>query len=128
MIGSAGGPVGTAMGIIAGVGVAIVGSLIGKKSKHEITAKRGSQAKKAIEPFIEEFEDKIYMSISSNINDVMDNIMEVLHSYMEDRRAYYEDMMESKERAADANYENKFDVSELNEHYAYLESKKEALK
>ena len=128
LIGSAGGPVGTAIGIIAGFGVAIVGSLIGKKAKHEITAKRGSQAKKAIEPFIEEFEDKIYMSISSNINDVMDNIMEVLHSYMEDRRAYYEDMMESKERAADANYENKFDVSELNEHYAYLESKKEALK
>jgi aspartate ammonia-lyase len=30
--------------------------------------------------------------------------------------------------AAVANHENKFDVAELNEHYAYLESKKEALK
>lgn len=128
LIGSAGGPVGTAIGIIAGVGVAIVGSLIGKKAKHEITAKRGSQAKKAIEPFIEEFQDKIYVSISSNINEVMDNIMDILHSYMEDRRTYYVDMMQAKERAADADHENKFDVAELNEHYAYLESKKEALK
>ena len=128
LIGSAGGPVGTAIGIIAGVGVAIVGSLLGKKAKNEITAKRGSQAKKAIEPFIEEFEDKIYVSISSNINEVMDNIMEVLRSYIEDRREYYEEMMQAKERAADAEHENKFDVAELNEHYAYLESKKEALK
>lgn len=128
LIGSAGGPVGTAIGIIAGVGVAIVGSLLGKKAKNEITAKRGSQAKKAIEPFIAEFEDKIYVSISSNINEVMDNIMEVLRSYMEDRRAYYQEMMQAKERAADAEHENKFDIAELNEHYAYLESKKEALK
>ena len=102
--------------------------MLGKKAKNEITAKRGSQAKKAIEPFIEEFEDKIYVSISSNINEVMDNIMEVLRSYIEDRREYYEEMMQAKERAADAEHENKFDVAELNEHYAYLESKKEALK
>lgn len=128
LIGSAGGPVGTAIGIIVGVGVAIVGSLIGKKVKHEITAKRGSQAKKAIDPFIEEFQDKIYVSISSNINEVMDNIMDVLHSYMKDRRAYYVDMMQKKERAADADHESKFDIAELNEHYAYLECKKEALK
>lgn len=128
LIGSAGGPIGTAIGIIAGVGVAIVGNLLGKKAKYEITAKRGLQAKKEIEPYIKEFEDKIYMSTSSNINDAMDNIMKVLHSYIEDRRAYYIDMMKDQERAADANYKNKFNVAELNEHYAYLESKKEVLK
>lgn len=128
LIGSAGGPVGTIIGIITSVGVAIVGSLLGKKAKKEITAKRGSQAKRAIEPFIEEFEEKIYNSISSNTNDVMDNIEEVLQSYMEDRRSYYESMMKDKEQAANADHENKFDVAELNEHYAYLESKKEALK
>jgi len=123
-----GGPVGAVVGAIVGIGVSIVGNLLGRGSKHAITAKRGSQAKKAIEPFIAEFEDKIYVSISSNINEVMDNIMEVLRSYMEDRRAYYEEMMQAKERAADAEHENKFDIAELNEHYAYLESKKEALK
>lgn len=123
-----GGPVGAVVGAIVGIGVSIVGNLLGKGSKQAITAKRGSQAKKAIEPFIEEFQDKIYVSISSNINEVMDNIMDVLHSYMEDRRAYYVEMMQAKERAADADHENKFDAAELNEHYAYLESKKEALK
>ena len=128
LIGSASGPVGAAIGCIVGVGVAIVGSLIGKKAKYEITAKRGFQAKKAIEPFIEEFENKIYVSISSNINDVMDNVTDVLHSYMEDRRAYYVEMMQARECAAEADHTNKFDVSELNEHYAYLESKKEILK
>lgn len=128
MIGSAGGPVGIAIGILAGVGVAIVGSLLGKKAKNEITAKRGSQAKKAIEPFIAEFEDKIYVSISSNINEVMVNIKEVLRSYMKDRKAYYEEMKQAKERAADAEHRSKFNIAELNEHYAYLESKKEALK
>lgn len=127
-LGSAGGPIGIAIGIVAGVGVGIVVGLIGKKTKQSITAKRGSQAKKAIEPLIEKFEEKIYMSISSNINDVMDNIIDVLHSYMEDRRAYYADMMQDKERAADEGHKNQFDVVELNEHYAYLESKKEALK
>lgn len=128
VIGSAAGPVGTVVGAIAGVGVAVAGSLLGKKAKHEITAKRGSQAKRAIEPFIEEFKDKIYVSISSNTNGVMDNITEVLQSYMEDRRNYYADMMRSKQQANDAEYRVDFDVSELNEYYAYLESKKEALK
>lgn len=128
MLGSAAGPVGTVVGLIAGLGVAIVGSMLGQTAKKEITAKRGFQAKKAIEPFIKEFEDKIYVSISSNTNEVMDNIKEVLHSYMEDRRAYYADMMQEKERAADADYQIKFDVAELNEHYAYLESKKVSLK
>lgn len=123
-----GGPVGAVVGAIVGIGVSIVGNLLGKGSKQAITAKRGSQAKKAIEPLIEEFEDKIYMSISSNINDVMDNIIDVLHSYMEDRKAYYADMMQDKERAADEGHKNQFDVVELNEHYDYLESKKEALK
>lgn len=128
LIGSAAGPVGIAIGIIAGVGVAFVGDLLAKKAKNKITAKRGSQAKKAIEPFIEKFENKIYVSISSNINEAMDNIKAILRSYMEDRSAYYEKMRQAKERAADAEHENKFDVSELNEHCAYLESKKEALK
>ena len=128
LVGSAAGPVGAAIGCIVGVGVAIVGSLIGKKAKYEITAKRGSQAKKAIEPFIEEFEDKIYVSISSNINDVMDDVMDLLQSYMEDRRAYYVEMTQVRECAAEADHKNKFDVAELNEHYAYLESKKEVLK
>ena len=128
LLGSVGGPVGTAIGLIVGVGVAIVGSLLGKKAKQEITAKRGSQTKKEIEPFIKEFEDKLYASISSNINDVMDNIKKVLYSYMEDRRAYYVDIMQAKERASDTDYKNKFDIAELKEHYTYLESKKEALK
>lgn len=128
VIGSAAGPVGTVVGIIAGIGVAVVGSLLGKKAKNEITAKRGAQAKRAIEPLIEEFQEKIYLSISSNTNTVMDDIAEVLQSYMEDRRTYYADMMRSKEQAADVEYQVGFDVSELNEHYAYLESKKEALK
>lgn len=127
LIGSVGGPVGAAIGFIAGVGVTIIGNLLGKKVKNEITARRSSQAKKEIEPFIKEFEDKIYVSISSNINEVMDNIIKVLCSYMDDRKAYYVDMMQKKELAADADHENKFDVAELNEHYAYLESKKEAL-
>ena len=123
-----GGPVGAIVGAVVGIGVSLVGNLLGKSSKQAITAKRGSQAKRAIEPFIEEFEEKIYNSISSNTNDVMDNIEEVLQSYMEDRRSYYESMMKDKEQAANADHENKFDVAELNEHYAYLESKKEALK
>lgn len=123
-----GGLVGAVVGAIVSIGVSIVGNLLGRGSKHAITAKRGSQAKKAIEPLIEEFQDKIYRSISSNINEVMDNIMDVLHSYMKDRRAYYADMKQAKERAADADHENKFDVAELNEHYAYLESIKETLK
>ena len=58
----------------------------------------------------------------------MDNVTDVLHSYMEDRRAYYVEMMQARECAAEADHTNKFDVSELNEHYAYLESKKEILK
>ena len=123
-----GGPVGAIVGAVVGIGVSLVGNLLGKGSKQAITAKRGSQAKRAIEPLIEEFEEKIYNSISSNTNDVMDNIEEVLQSYMEDRRSYYESMMKDKEQAANADHENKFDVAELNEHYAYLESKKEALK
>lgn len=128
-IGSAiGGPVGAAVGIIVGIGVSIVGNLLGSGSKHAITAKRGSQAKKAIDPFIAEFDNKIYLTISSNINEVMDNIKDILQSYMEDRKTYYVDMMKAKEQAAGANYENKYDVAELNVQYAYLESKKEALK
>lgn len=128
ILGSAAGPVGAVAGFLAGVGVAIVGGLIGKKTKHEITAKRGSQAKRAIEPFIEEFQDKIYSTISTNTNAVLDDTIDVLHTYMDDRRAYYDNMMCSKEQAADAAYQNKYDISELKEHYAYLESKKEALK
>ena len=123
-----GGPVGAIVGAVVGIGVSIVGNLLGKGSKHAITAKRGSQAKRAIEPFIEEFQEKIYVSISSNTNSVMEDIAEVLKTYMEDRRAYYEEMLRTKEQAADAGHQTSFDVNELNEHYAYLEGKKEALK
>lgn len=123
-----GGPVGAIVGAFVGIGVSIVANLIGKESEHAITAKRGSQAKRAIEPFIEEFEDKIYRSISSNTNEVMESIAEVLNSYMEDRRTYYSAMMQAKEQAVNSEHQNSFDVAELNEHHAYLESKKEALK
>lgn len=129
MIGTAiSGPVGTVVGAIAGIGIGIVAGLLGKKTKHSITAKRGSLAKRAIEPCVIEFEEKIYVSISSNTNTAMDNITVILHEYMEDRRAYYADMMKAKEQSANAEHQATFDVAELNEHYAYLESKREVLK
>lgn len=126
LIGSSiGGPVGTIVGVIAGCGVAVVGSLLGKKTKHEIVAKRASQAKKAIEPFIESFEKKIYASISNSTNEVSDRITNILSSYIEDRNEYYKDMLRSKEKEANDNHAVAFDLNELNEHYAYLDNRKE---
>lgn len=127
MLGSLAGPAGMAAGFLAGVGVSMVVGLIAHKTKHAITAKRGSQAKRAIEPLVKEYEDKIYTTISSNTNSVFDEMIDVLHTYMDDRRTYYESVMCSKEQTADDEYKCKYDVSELNEHYAYLESRKEAL-
>jgi hypothetical protein len=46
---------------------------------------------------------------------------------MEDRKEYYEQMMHSKERATDEAYAPSMDVTEMNDHYAYLESRKELL-
>ena len=128
MLGSLAGPAGMAAGFLAGVGVSMVVGLIAHKTKHAITAKRGSQAKRAIEPLVKEYEDKIYTTISSNTNSVFDEMIDVLHTYMDDRRTYYESVMCSKEQTADDEYKCKYDVSELNEHYTYLESKKEALR
>ena len=123
-----GGPIGTVIGGIVGIGISIVSGLIGKKTKNSITAKRGSQAKRAIAPLIKDFEDNIYLSITSSTNMAMDNIMNVLDAYIKDRRDYYETMMQTKVRTVDEDYKNKFDIAELNEHYVYLEGKKEALK
>ena len=128
LIGSVGGPVGTAIGILAGAGIAIVGVLIGKKTKQEITAKRGSQAKRAIEPYIEEFFDKIYTSISTNTTAIMDDIADVIKAYMDARYSYLTEMMDNEEQEASSEYRIEYDVSALKEEYAYLESKKEVLK
>lgn len=125
--GAVAGPVGAVIAIVAGIGVAVVGSLLGKGSKQAITAKRASQAKRAIEPFIEEFQEKIYNSISSSTSSVMEDIAKELDSYMEDRRAYYAEMMQGKEQVANAKRQTGFDVAELKKYYAYLEGKKEAL-
>ena len=128
MIGSAGGPVGAIVGGLVGIGIGIVGGLLGQKTRKEITAHRASQAKRAIEPYIKEFQDKIYTTISSNAISVMDHITDVLNSYLEDRRNYLDTMMRSKEQEADTQYRMDCDLSELNEHYEYLEGKKAVLK
>lgn len=124
----AAGPVGIAVGIAAAVGISIVSSLIGKKVKQEITAKRGLQAKRAIEPLIDEFKKKLYTTISSSTNDVLDGAIDTLNTYMENRRTYFKEQMRYEEQSAAAEYQDKFDIDELNEQYNYLESKKEGLK
>lgn len=128
MIGSAGGPIGAVIGLFAGIGISAVVGMFGKKTKHEITAKRASQAKRAIEPYIEEFQDKLYSTISESTNSVLDDTISVLQTYLNDRRDYYKNMMHSKEQTLNDEHQGKLDISVLKEHYKYLESKKECLK
>ena len=126
-LGSAAGPVGTVVGLLVGVGITIASSLIGKKTQQSITAQRGSQAKKAIEPLVQEFEEKIYISICSNISKVMESITETIESYMNDRKNYYKEMVNEKEKMSEKKYKVDFDVDELEEYCNYLEKKKEEL-
>lgn len=113
---------------IVGLGIYIIGSLIGKQTKHEITVRRGLQAKRAIEPLIEEFKDRIYKTISTNSETVLNNVTEILRSYMNDRYDYYEKMKDAKNQAADNDHKSKYDITELNTHLSYLENEKEGLK
>lgn len=128
LLGSAAGPVGAVIGAVVGIGISIVVGLIGKKSKEGITATRASQAKKEIEPFIEEFGDNLYSSIFENINEIMRKISDSLNEYMTDRRDYLGKLMITEEQSIVEAHKTEYDVSALNEHYAYLESEKETLK
>lgn len=123
-LGSAAGPVGTVVGLVVGIGITIVGSLIGKKTKQSITDQRGTQTKRAIEPLVQEFEEKIYSSISTNISNVMGSITEALESYMNDRKGYYKEMVKEKEITLTEKYKQEIDVNELKEYCNYLEVKK----
>lgn len=121
ILGSAAGPIGAIVGLLVGVGVTMVGGLVAKKTKHEITAKRGAQAKRAIEPYIEEYKDKLYKSVSFSTYNMLEDIENILDEYMQDRMNYCEEIKRSKENSADLKYVSQFDLGELKEHALYLE-------
>ena len=127
LLGSFAGPVGIAIGFLAGAGVSILVGMLGKETRSSITAERASRAKRAIRPYIKTFEEKLYNTISAETNSALDAVSQILCTYMEDRKEYYEQMMRSEERATDEAYAPSMDISEMNNHYAYLESRKERL-
>lgn len=124
-LGSAAGPVGTVVGIVVGLGITLAAGFIGKKTKQSITAQRGSQAKKAIELLIQEFEQKICSTISENINKVMDDVKFALNTYMNDRKEYYEKLQKENDEILANKYKREQNIDELKAHQTYLNKKKE---
>lgn len=89
IIGSIGGPVGTIVGIGAGILIGITAGFIGSGSKKAILQQRGKTTKIELEPYINNFNSKVKEIIQCEFGLAEEKITQVLEDYSKDRKEYF---------------------------------------
>lgn len=91
-LGSFAGPLGTAVGILAGISISTVVALVANKTKKTVTAKRGKGTKSEIEPAILESAAKLKKLLLGKFDEFFDAAKTGLKDVLEIRKKQYDSL------------------------------------
>ena len=127
ILGSFAGPLGTAAGILAGAAVGIVAHLIGKSTKNSITAKRAAEAKRQIEPVIDEVGKLIKTEFTKSFSELSNKFHESLERYIILRKKAFKELKVKNIEKCKESFSSKYNGDELRGDYSYIEEKESDL-
>lgn len=127
ILGSFAGPLGTAAGILAGATVGIVAHLIGKGTKNSITAKRAAEAKRQIEPVIDEVGKLIKTEFTKSFSELSNKFHESLERYIILRKKAFKELKVKNIEKCKESFSSKYNGDELRGDYSYIEEKESGL-
>ncbi|WP_373897754.1 dynamin family protein [Haloimpatiens sp. FM7315] len=126
-LGSAGGPLGIAIGALAGAAVGIVANLAGKGTKNAITAKRAAEAKRQIEPTIDNVGKLIKTEFTKAFSELSEQFNESLEEYISLRKKAFKELKAKNIEKCQETFSLKYNLDELKADYNYLDEKESIL-
>lgn len=119
-----GGPIGAvvggAVGLLTGIGISIVASSIGKKTKKTVTGMRARETKREIDVVIDEIGDTIKKQITVGFDEMIANIRLTLDEYIDERKKQLNEIRVKNIEKLKNEHINNYNLQELEEDYTYL--------
>ena len=108
------------IGIVAAVGIGLLGSLLGKKTKELKTASRASETKRLLASVIEE----VCKQLKNNLDDSWDSYhrdtQKSLENYCKDRQAYFKNLCDENKKKLLSDVDPREQIRVLQEHLELL--------